>query len=50
MGFIVSESGSYTGGFVIMAVLCVIAAAALLFFTKEPARVTAEQVEAPVRG
>lgn len=50
MGFIVSESGSYTGGFVIMAVLCVIAAAALLFFTKEPVRVTAEQVEAPVRG
>ncbi len=51
MGFIVSESGSYTGGFVIMAVLCVIAAAALLFGTREPARVLAhEEVSLPTRG
>jgi hypothetical protein len=38
MGFIVSETGTYDGGFIVMTVLCLIGAAAMLFFTKEPER------------
>lgn len=38
MGFIVGRTGTYNGGFVVMTVLCLIGAAAMLFFTKEPER------------
>ncbi|MCX0270444.1 MFS transporter [Nocardia zapadnayensis] len=38
MGFIVSETGTYDGGFIVMTVLCLIGSAAMLFFTKEPER------------
>ncbi|MEU4315886.1 MFS transporter [Nocardia sp. NPDC024068] len=38
MGFIVAETGTYNGGFIVMTVLCLIGAAAMLFFTKEPER------------
>ena len=38
MGFIVGRTGTYNGGFIVMTVLCLIGAAAMLFFTKEPER------------
>lgn len=38
MGFIVGHTGTYNGGFVVMTVLCLIGAAAMLLFTKEPER------------
>lgn len=38
MGFIVGRTGTYNGGFVVMTVLCLIGAAAMLLFTKEPER------------
>jgi MFS family permease len=50
MGFIVAESGTYYGGFVIMTALCVIASAAMLLGTKEPERVTVPEAQVPTRG
>lgn len=44
MGFIVSETGTYDGGFIVMSVLCLIGSAAMLFFTKEPERPAAAQL------
>ncbi|WP_280422676.1 MFS transporter [Nocardia carnea] len=38
MGFIVGRTGTYNGGFIVMTALCLIGAAAMLFFTKEPER------------
>lgn len=38
MGFIVGSTGTYNGGFIVMTVLCLIGAAAMLFFTEEPQR------------
>ncbi|WP_280456456.1 MFS transporter [Nocardia carnea] len=38
MGFIVGRTGTYNGGFIVMTVLCLIGAAAMLLFTKEPER------------
>lgn len=38
IGFMVSRTGSYDGGFIAMAVLCVVGAAAMLIFTEEPPR------------
>ncbi|WP_327149100.1 MFS transporter [Nocardia sp. NBC_01329] len=44
MGFIVSETGTYDGGFIVMTVLCLIGAAAMLFFTVEPERPASPRV------
>jgi sugar phosphate permease len=38
MGFFVSTTGSYTGGFAVMSALCLIGAAAMFFLTREPQR------------
>ncbi|MFQ6396169.1 MFS transporter [Nocardia sp. KC 131] len=38
MGFIVARTGTYDGGFIIMAALCLIGSAAMLLFAKEPPR------------
>lgn len=38
MGFIVGRTGTYNGGFIVMTALCLIGAAAMLLFTKEPER------------
>ncbi|KMO78793.1 MFS transporter [Mycolicibacterium chubuense] len=38
MGFFVSTTGSYNGGFVVMSALCLVGAAAMFFLTKEPQR------------
>ncbi|MEU7631094.1 MFS transporter [Nocardia sp. NPDC049220] len=38
MGFIVTRTGNYDGGFVVMAALCLIGSTAMLLFTKEPPR------------
>ncbi|MGY0501472.1 MFS transporter [Nocardia sp. FBN12] len=38
MGFIVGRTGTYNGGFIVMTVLCLIGAAAMIFFTEEPER------------
>lgn len=37
MGFIVTRTDTYDGGFAVMAVLCLLASAAMLLFAKEPA-------------
>ncbi|SUF09082.1 anion cation symporter [Rhodococcus gordoniae] len=38
MGFSVSRTGTYDGGFLVMTALCLVGAVAMLFFTKEPQR------------
>lgn len=42
MGFIVGSTGTYNGGFIVMTALCLIGAAAMLFFTVEPERAPLE--------
>ncbi|WP_228000078.1 MFS transporter [Nocardia australiensis] len=38
MGFIVTRTGTYDGGFIVMAALCLIGSTAMLLFAKEPPR------------
>lgn len=40
MGFVVTRTGTYDGGFITMTVLCVVGAAAMLIFAREPAQRT----------
>ncbi|RVW05686.1 MFS transporter [Rhodococcus xishaensis] len=47
VGFIVSQSGSYDGGFVVMSVLCLVGATAMLFFTEEQERHPSDAANPP---